>query len=304
MDEKGVDCRTGTKATELLMDVSAITGVKVVSDGLEYEIRADAVILATGGYLANRELVAQYKPGYENNGFDVTIGCDGSGLEMALNAGTIAKHMDICGFHALATFYNGVSRSLTNPASSGCIAVNAAGERYANEAGAYADFTAATMEQGQVFCIMDETVMNQGKTKNDTGLSNIREMYVICDTIEELAAELGIDPEGLAATVQRYGEFVRNGVDEDFGKAATALTGDFSAGPYYGVKANVENHTVYGGIEIDNSGRVLREDGTVIEGLYAAGELAMFKTAGRAPLPECIDMGRVAARSIKSALAE
>ncbi|MDO4547999.1 MAG: FAD-binding protein, partial [Clostridia bacterium] len=294
--------RLNTKATGLLTQDGAVTGIMAQTGDVTYEIRAKAVILATGGYLANRELVAQYKPGYENNGFDVTIGCDGSGLLMALEVGAVAKHMDICGFHALAASYNGVSRSLTNPAGAGCIAVNAAGERYANEAGAYADFTAATMEEGQVFCIMDETVMNQGRIKNDTGLSNITEMYTICDTLEELAAELGIDPAGLVATAERYGEFVRNGVDEDFGKAATGLTGDFSKGPYYGVKANVENHTVYGGIEIDNNGHVLDESGDIIGGLYAAGEVAMFKTGGRAPLPECVDMGREAARSIKAEL--
>lgn len=150
------------------------------------------------------------------------------------------------------------------------------------------------MEQGQVFCIMNESLFQVPRIQNDHGLSSIKEMYTIADTPEELAAALGIDPEGLRATLEQYGEYVRSGVDEEFGKAASALTSDFSEGPYYGVKAVTENHTVYGGIKTDNSARVLRADGSIIPGLYAAGEVALFKTAGRSPLPESIDMGRVA----------
>lgn len=301
LDENGGEYRLNTKATELLMDGDKVVGIKAEYEGVEYEIKADAVIMATGGYLANKEIVAKYKPGYENNGYDVSIGNDGSGLEMALEAGAVAKHMDICGFHALATWYNGVSRSLSSAANAGCIAVNAAGQRYTNEAGLYSDFTEATMKQDQVFCIMDSVVFSDGRVASDTGLSNIVEMYTVCDTLDELAVELGIDPAGLAATAERYGEFVRNGVDEDYGKAASSLTGDFTKGPFYGVKANVENHTVYGGIEVDNGGHVLREDGSVIDGLYAAGELIMFKTGGRCPLPETVDMGRICAKTIAAA---
>ncbi|MBR4888030.1 MAG: FAD-binding protein, partial [Clostridia bacterium] len=139
LDANGGEYRLNTKATELLTDGDSVVGIKAEYEGVEYEIKADAVIMATGGYLANKELVAKYKPGYENNGYDVSIGNDGSGLEMALEAGAVAKHMDICGFHALATWYNGVSRSLSSAANAGCIAVNAAGQRYTNEAGGYAE---------------------------------------------------------------------------------------------------------------------------------------------------------------------
>ena len=81
-------------------------------------------VRATGGYLANSELVEQYKPEYAGSSTDVGIGCDGSGLEMALAVGADTKCMDSIVLHALATTYNGASRSLTLPAAQGCIAVN------------------------------------------------------------------------------------------------------------------------------------------------------------------------------------
>lgn len=141
------------------------------------------------------------------------------------------------------------------------------------------------MEQGQVFCIMNESLFQVPRIQNDHGLSSIKEMYTIADTPEELAAALGIDPEGLRATLEQYGEYVRSGVDEAFGKAASALTSDFSEGPYYGVKAVTENHTVYGGIKTDNSARVLRADGSIIPRPVRGGGGRPLQDRGPLPSP-------------------
>ena len=299
MDELNVDYRLNSKAESLIIENGVVKGIVVTApNGTQYRINAKGVVLCTGGFLANKDLVAEYLPGQESFTFDESIGCTGDGLIMALEAGADTKAMDSAGMHGLATLYRGISRSLTMPAHSGAIAVNAKGERFANEDGAYADLTAAVKAQGDVWCIMDEATFTAPAVATDVGGNP--DMYVICDTLEELAYELGIDAEGLKATAERYGEFVHNKVDEDFGKAENGLVGDYSVGPFYGLKAVVENHTNYGGIATDLNARVLNKDGEAIEGLFAAGEVACLKTPGRGPLSEAIDLGRIAARFINS----
>lgn len=299
MDEHGVDYRLNTRATSLIIEDGAVKGaVMQAPNGTSYNVYADSVVICTGGFLHNKELVAEYLPGFENGTTDVSIGCDGSGLLMALEAGAAVKAMDSAGMHGFACLHMGLSRSLTSPAHFGGIAVNAKGERFCNENASYADITAAARAQDACWMIMDDATFNT--TSILTDISGNPDMYVIRDTLDELASELGIDPEGLKATAARYGEFVRNGVDEDFAKEKIALVGDFSKGPYYGVKTVIENHTSYGGLSIDNQARVLNEQGEPIEGLLAAGEVACFKTAGRCPLSETIDFGRIAARTVKA----
>jgi fumarate reductase flavoprotein subunit len=180
----------------------------------------------------------------------------------------------------------------------GAIAVNKDGRRYGNEAGYYPVFSAATMEQAEVFCILDATLMESDRVRGDIGLSSIREMYTKADTVEELANKLGINAANLKETIATYGEYVRKGADEQFGKPSTALTSELSTSPYYGVKSKVENHLVFGGLNIDNGAHVLRDDGSIVEGLYAVGETALFKEAGRSPLSYSIDTGRLAVASI------
>ena len=227
----------------------------------------------------------------------MTIGYNGSGLLMAeaVGAGTVC--MDAIVLHALAAPYNGTSRSLTTPAAQGAIAVNQDSVRYYAENAAYAELGAATLAQEKAYCIMNEDLFNVPGIKNGHGLSCIKEMYIIRDTIEELAEAIGVPADNLKATVERYGEFVRNGKDEDFGKSANALTSDFSKGPYYVVAAQPENHTVYGGITTHIDMQVLREDGSAASGLYSAGEINCAKIP-RLNLSMTIDQGRVAARAI------
>lgn len=301
MDELKADYRLNTKAESLIIEDGAVKGIVATApNGTQYKINAKGVVLATGGYLANKEVVAKYLPGFENGSYDVSMGCDGSGLLMALEAGADTKAMDSAGMHALACMYRGISRSLTMPAHCGGIAVNSKGERYFDENAPYAELTTATKAQGDVWLLMDEATFTAPAVATDIGGNP--DMYVICDTLEELAVELGIDAEGLKTTAERYGEFVRNGVDEDFGKAKSGLVGDFSKGPYYGVKTVIENHTVYGGVVVNNDAQVLNANGEVIEGLLGAGEFVCFKTPGRGPLAEAIDFGRIAARTVKAAV--
>lgn len=305
LENSDVDVRLNTRGKELVTNEDGdVTGIVCVSpQGTEYTISAKGVVLATCGYFASEELTARFAPGFENNTHDVCKGADGSGILMAEAVGGVPTLMDKFSCHGLATSYLGASRSLTFPAKWGCIAVNDEGVRFTNEAVEYANLTAAVREQQlaghEVFCIMDQALIDSPWISGDIGASGMIEMYTVADTPEELAEALGIkDPAAFAETIARYGEFVHNGVDEDFGKDPENQLSDLQTPPYYGVMSRIENHTVYGGIATDNDARVLREDGSVIRGLYAAGEVALWKECGRSPLGTCMDMGMQAVKDI------
>lgn len=299
LDERGIDYRLNTRATKILMEDGVVKGITVEApNGSNYNIYANAVILATGGFFANKEMVEKYDPEHAQFPTDVCIGADGSGMLMAEEVGAVLKYMDQANYHGLAAMWNGASRSLSLPAGNGAIAVNKYGKRYANEAGAYELLTKGTMSQedGLVFTIMDQTIMDLDVIKNDHGLSNIIEMYEVADTVEELATKLGIDPEGLRETIDNYGSYVRNGEDLEFGKDPAYMRSDFSTGPYYGVKSIVENHTNHGGIVVDIDNHVLNADNEIIPGLFAAGECAASHIQGWYTYQACIENGRVSAK--------
>lgn len=299
MEKRGVDYRVNTTATEILMKDGKCVGVKVTAPNKSsYSIYGN-VVLATGGYFGNQEMVKQYNPEFIGYPTDVSIGADGSGMRMAEAVGGVLIEMNNCNYHGLAADYRGGSRSLTLPAGSGAIAVNAKGERFVNEATDYTLLTRTVMAQpGDVFCIMDQGMMDLPNIKGDHGLSNIIDMYEIANTPEELAQKLGIDPAGLADTVAKYIAYAESGEDLDFAKPAGSMRSKFNTAPYYGVKSRVETHTVYGGILIDKDTRVLDTNNVPITGLYAIGETAASHMRGGATNSICVAQGRIVAAYI------
>lgn len=305
LDTNNVDYRLNTRATKIIMQDGKAAGVEVTDKKADnsYNIYGN-VILATGGYFGSQEMVAKYQPTFVGYPTDVCIGADGSGMVMAEEVGAVLFAMDKANYHGLATTWNGASRSLTLPAGNGAIAVNVNGKRFVNESGSYEGLTAAVMAQeGGAFCIMDQQMMELENLKGDLGLSCIVEMYEVADTPEELAAKLGIDPEGLAETIETYSTYVKNGEDLEFGKSVTSMRSDFTKAPYYGAKSSVETHTVHGGIVVDGlTAKVLDKDGKPIKGLYAAGEVAANPIQSGLTNSISAVMGRLAARSVAESL--
>ena len=286
LDELKVDYRLNTKGIELIMKDGKCIGIKVTGpNGSEYNIFGN-VLLATGGFLANQEMVAQYYPPFAGLPTDQTSGADGSGLRMAQAVGAQLINMAEISSHPLATYWNGASRSLSLPAGNGAIAVNKAGKRFANESNTYSVVAAACLEQGEVWCVFDHALTQIDNFSEDKGLSNVMELYQKADTPEELAVKLGIDPEGLATTIKRYSSFVINQKDdEDTGKSIVTMRSALITPPYYGVKTNIETHISSGGIKVDHEFRPLDANNKPILGLYAAGEATVLPLPSRSLPP-------------------
>ncbi len=290
--KKGVDVRVNTRAVELIMEDGAVAGVKVEGPSGEYAIKAKAVILTTGGFGANNEMVAKYVPELKGYNFSFSPGASGDGQLMAEAVGAQMADMDYIRVNYLyhtdgvKVYYMG---SLAN---TGAIFVNNDGKRFINEQLSYNAGMDVVAQGGTGWMIFDQSMVDS--------IQDIREYYNLglfesAPTIEELADKIGVNKENLVETVNRYVDFVKNGKDEDFGRPMLNLT--FDEPPYYACKLTCHVQGTFGGIRTDTSGRVLNTENDVIPGLYAAGECASVGTYGANPMAVNIVFGRIAGES-------
>ena len=285
-----------TTATDILTDSSQnITGIKAESaKGEKYTISADKVILASGGYLANPELVERFL-GYENLCYIGSPGARGEMLLKAMDLGADTQDIDKP-FLAPTYSRQGDSVITSLVLSKGGILVTNDAERYCNETASYMETALNTFALNQpddiVFEIFDEQVnelVYKVKDYMDVGI------VVQSDTIEGLASELGLDAAALQATIDEYNA-VCNGEKEDpFGRKI--LENGITKAPFYALKVSPGSNIAGGGLKVDELGHVLKTDGSVISGLYAVGEATggfrAFGYAGGDSLSHCAVSGKV-----------
>lgn len=285
----GVDVRLGNKATELVMENDVVVGVKVESDKGAYTISAPAVILTTGGFGANNAMVAEGVPALEGYDYACSPGATGDGHIMAEAAGAELKDMDYVRVNFTYHREGPVVYYMGALMNTGGIFVDANGQRIVNDQGGYGVGMQVVAAGGEGWAIMDQSMIDS--------IQDVREYYEMglyesADTLEELAAKIGVDAEGLLATVERYKGFVKQGEDEDFGRRMLNLT--FDEAPYYACRFTAHVQGTFGGISTDLNTRALRADGSVIPGLFAAGECASVGTWGANPMSVNIVFGRIA----------
>lgn len=285
----GVDIRVNNAATELVMENGAVAGVKVKNDAGEYTIKAKAVILASGGFGADNEMVAQYQPSLKGYDHSCTVGATGDGHKMAVAVGAQLGNMEHVRVNftyytdGIRVYYMGC---LPN---TGAIIVNEAGKRFINDQGGYGVGMKVVEQGGSCWAIFDQSMID--------GVADVREygelgMYESAATIEELAAKIGVDAAGLAETVETYKGYVANGKDEEFGRGMLNLT--FDEAPYYACKLTAHVQGTFGGIVTNTATEVTDANGAAIAGLYAAGECAYVGTNGANPMTVDIVFGGIA----------
>lgn len=284
-EQIGVDIRLESPAVALITENGKVTGVEVEGPEGHYQILADAVIIASGGFAANQEMIAEYAPDWAGSMTSNTSATTGDGIRMAVAIGAATSNMTEFTFNP--TFYdnNGVAMSVSGVRYEGGILVTYEGERFTDEMANYSDVSYAEREKagGKAYAIMDSKALacNPAYT-------------VSADTVEELAELIGIDPAVLAQTIADYQEGYDKGEDE-FGR--TDMRSRLDEAPYYAVPVFPGVHHTRGGLSIDLGGHVLNTDGNVIEGLYAAGEVTDNKLLGNDPVAAGVTFGRLAAQS-------
>lgn len=290
MDKMELDYRLETKANEIVMEDGKIAGVTVTGPEGDYTIHAKAVILCAGGFANNKEMLGQYDARWADLGCSSSAGQNGDGILMGQAVG--ADVVDMANIKVNpSVYYNGDQLiSMSTLRSNGGIMVNKEGKRFANEQGIYTQQSAALLEQPDqvAYMVFDATMLDIGlmATYNENGY------FVSAPTIEELAEKMGIDPAGLAATVETYKTYVANGVDEEFGRTNFTIT--FENPDFYAVEIHPAAQGTFGGLKVNLDAQVIDTNGQVIPGLYAAGENAGEGTQGECPLVENTVFGTIA----------
>ena len=262
---------TDVTATKLLTDESgAVCGVEALGKaGNKITVKAKAVILATGGFGANLDMVVQYKP--ELAGFMTTnaAGIQGQGILMATEIGAATVDMEQIQIHP--TVQADTASLITEGLrGDGAILVNANGERFIDEVGTRDVVSAAEIAQPDSFSwlvvdqkMVDASSVIQGYIKRGLMLQG--------DTYEALAEALGIPADAFAATMEKWNGCVAEKNDPDFGR--TSFAAPLDTAPFYAVKVTAGIHHTMGGLKIDAQTHVLNTEGQIIPGLFAAGEV-------------------------------
>ena len=279
-----------TRAQELLRDKDGrVVGVRATdSAGNTVELSSKAVILASGGFGAVKSMLPKEMNQYVFYGLDSETG-DGYKMATAIGADTI--NMDLVKMypqgvetvpgHGLAA----TASSTDTMKKSGAIYVNRDGKRYVNELASLGELTDTTVAQpGHIaYIVMDAKAWKEYVNKSledrlvpdEASLmkwtkivNNGHPVMAVADDLKKAAEVMGVNPEGLAATVKSWNDMVANGKDTQFGRKIVGGLGD---GPFYIVEQKVRYQTTLGGLRAGEGMRILDKNGKPIEGLYGAG---------------------------------
>ena len=289
--ELGVDVRVGTKGVDLVMEDGACKGVIVTNNaGETYTINAASTIITTGGFCSNKELLAEYAPGYEVFNTSNQMGTTGDFVKIFEQNGFKMENMGKMSFFSnIIVPY----RDLTGGADMNLLANNE-GALLPNKSGKDRGTMIKEQPNGAVYYITDKTGYDSFyRIRKHVGLG----YYAEGATLEELAEKLSINAEGLKASVEQYNADAAAGT-ENAQVAAVPKRALDAEGPYYGVRVEAANHMTKGGVVCNENAQVLNADDTVVPGLYAAGEVT-WQAGGYS---ESVCFGKVA--GAQAAMAE
>ena len=270
-EKAGVQMMLNTTATEILTDDNgAAVGIKATgASGETITINAKAVVLTTGGFGANLDMVTEYKP--ELKGFMTTnaAGAQGQGIEMATAIGADTVDMDQIQIHPTVEA-NTAALITEGLRGDGAVLINAEGKRFIDEVGTRDVVSAAEIAQtgSYSWLVVDQAMVDASSVIQ----GYIKKGYTVTgETYEELGKAMGVDEAAFAETMNTWNGYVEAKNDPDFGR--TSFANKLDTAPYYAIKVTAGVHHTMGGLKINTNTEVLNENGEVIPGLFAAGEV-------------------------------
>ena len=330
----GVPVWLDTPLASLEVAGGRVTGVRATQDGEPVLIRARrGVLIATGGFERDEQMRRRYQRAPIGTEWTTgAAGNTGDGIRAGLDLGAATGLMDDAWWGPSIALPGGPYFCLAERSLPGCVLVNGAGQRFVNESAPYVDAVHAMYEGDTpenphipAWLIFDQRYRDRYVF---AGLPPHRPLprrwyaagsVVRADDLAGLARAAGVDADGLVKTVARFNEFAAAGRDEDFGRGDSAYDryyGDprlanpnlapLARPPFYAVKIVPGDLGTKGGLRTDEQARVLSEDGTVIEGLFAAGNASeavmgrSYAGAG-ATIGPAMTFGYIAARTMAEA---
>ncbi len=321
-----------TPGTGLIQHGAAgeILGVEAIRDGRPIRVKArKAVVLTCGGFKNNQQMIRDHLPGLPYCYTSGTPYNEGDGIAMAMAVGADLWHMNNYAGLSMAlktpefpTTFSMQVLHFSKQMAGGMIVVGPGGRRFTDEK--FKNRHGKIPHNGvwepmptpcPMFMVFDDTLMNSGPLHDKTprhGWTQIIERYdwsgdnraeeakgwiKSADTLEELAAAVGLDPDALAASVDGWNQGCANGEDPEFGRSS--MLAPIQAPPYHAVELSPSMLNSQGGPRRNEKGQVLRPGGAPIPRPYSAGELGSiysYQYQGTGNIGECLVFGRISAR--------
>ncbi|WP_442600501.1 flavocytochrome c [Paenibacillus sp. KN14-4R] len=269
--EQGIPLFVNANVKEITEKDGKVNGVKVIFNGKdEKNIASNAVILTTGGFGANMDMIAKFRPDLKGYVTTNQEGSTGDGIKMIEQLGGTTVDMDQIQVHP--TVQQEKSYLIGEAVrGEGAILVSSDGKRFTNELNTRDNVTAAInkLPEKSAYLVFDSGVKSRAKA-----IQQYEKMGFVIkgDSIEALAKEMGVPADQLKTTLDTWNSAVKNKKDTEFGRT-TAMDNDLSGAPYYAIKIGPGIHYTMGGVKINTNTEVLNKDGKPIVGLFAAGEV-------------------------------
>lgn len=336
LKEAGVPLWLDSPLEELVVSDGAIVGARITRNGSPYAIHArKGVVLTTGGFEHSEELREKYGPKPASTKWTTGLSSNtGDGIKAGISVGGTLDLMDDAWWGPIVLTGGGPFFLLAERSLPGSIVVNGDGKRFVNESTPYQDFVpkvyegeATGVSHVPCYLIFDQRHRSRYPLMTIAPKQQIPvemlESGVVstAPTLEELAQKIGVPGANLGATVSRFNEMVRAGRDLDFGRGDSRYDNYFGDptitpnpnlatledGPYYAVQMWPGDVGTKGGLVCDERSRVLNEDGSVIPGLYAAGNSSASMMGKAYPGPggtigPAMTFGYIAAKDIAGRL--
>ncbi|MCR5776701.1 MAG: flavocytochrome c [Lachnospiraceae bacterium] len=270
VEKRNIEIVYETTADEIIMTDGKVAGVHATgAAGNEVTVNASAVVIATGGFGYNNEMVAKYRPDLKGFMSTNAPSAMGQGIEMAEKAGADFVDMDQIQLHPTVE-KNSSSLITEGLRGDGAILVNTDGKRFYDEVSTRDKVSAAEFEQPGEFSwlIIDQKMVDASKVIQgyiQKGYTTEGKDY------KELAEKIEINAENFEETMNKWNEYVEKKEDPEFGR--TSFESPLDTAPFYAIKVAPGIHHTMGGIHINPETEVLDKDGNVIPGLFAAGEV-------------------------------
>ena len=303
----------GVTVNQIITDENgAATGViGTAKDGSTVTVNANSVILATGGFGANKDLLKEYNTGVWAH-VDVTkLGCTnlalaatGAGIEMAREVGADVTGMSDIQLHPCGTPGTGLMENIRTSGRNR-IFVNIYGDRFVNEGAARDTLAQAIFDQDEkTYYVIVNSVRYPSRDFVDNNGATIENMVaqgsvIEADTLAELAEKIGVDAEKLQASVDNYNAIVRGELEDPLGFVANNKADvEMTEGPWYACKKVPTVHHTMGGLKINDKTQVINTEGNVIPSLFACGEVTggihgSNRLGGNA-IADCMTFGKLA----------
>ena len=303
------------RANELILENGRVTGVKCEgSDGTPYEFfGTKGVILTTGGFGANVEMREKYNSIWPTLGANVPTtnspAITGDGIVMAEAIGANLVGMDKIQLLPVADPVTGETNTRIGNGTSPYI--NKEGVRFVAEDSRRDVMAAAILNQTDSVCWLISSQKNSELDENMVNAYGLTRDFLLesgkaymADTLEELAVMIDLDPDVLVDSINKFNEAFDSGVDGEFGRKVFDPNFRIDDPPYYAcLRAPAVHHTM-GGIEIDDQTHVYHTNGSIIPGLYAAGEVTGGIHGGNRlggnAITDAITFGRIAGEVVSS----